>query len=216
MASRYGWPVALSLVALATVSTPAVPHARQTRPEHLRKADFDIRDTQPAAPSRLTPRASSRGGAPQRDRLNRESGSLRVLEQPGLTLDARSQSSAISRWLASEARRTGPDCRRPRLARPRPRLHHPRHRRPPPAVPAGARRPPGLRFRRWPSTSPRTAACCALRRMPPRVTGAARSRRLPQRRRRSPRGSTVTARPAPRSSYGCRLQARCASRGMSW
>ena len=107
MASRYGWPVALSLVAFATVSTPAVPDARQTRPEHRRKADFDIRDTQPAAPPRLTPRASSRGGAPQRDRLNRESGSLRVLEQSGLTLDARSQSSAISRWLASEARRLG-------------------------------------------------------------------------------------------------------------
>ena len=107
MASRYGWPVALSLVAFATVSTPAVPDARQTRPEHRRKADFDIRDTHPAAPPRLTPRASSRGGAPQRDRLNRDSGSLRVLEQSGLTLDARSQSSAISRWLASEARRLG-------------------------------------------------------------------------------------------------------------
>ena len=107
MASRYGWPVALSLVAFAMVSTPAVPDARQTIPEHRRKADFDIRDTHPAAPPRLTPRASSRGGAPQRDRLNRDSGSLRVLEQAGLTLDARSQSSAISRWLASEARRLG-------------------------------------------------------------------------------------------------------------
>ena len=107
MASRYGWPVALSLVAFATVSTPAVPDARQTLPEHRRKADFDIRDTHPAAPPRLTPRASSRGGAPQRDRLNRDSGSLRVLEPSGLTLDARSQSSAISRWLASEARRLG-------------------------------------------------------------------------------------------------------------
>jgi subtilase family serine protease len=107
MASRYGWPIVLSLVAFATVSTPAVPGARQTRPEHLRKADFDIRDTQPAAPSRLTPRASSRGGAPQRDRLNRESGSLRVLEQSGLTIDPRSQSFAISRWLASEAQRLG-------------------------------------------------------------------------------------------------------------
>ena len=108
MASRYAWPVALSLVAFATVSTPALPDAaRQARPESRRKADFDVRDTQPAAASRLPPRASSRDGAPHRERLNRDSGSLRVLEQPGLTVNARSQSSAIARWLASESGRLG-------------------------------------------------------------------------------------------------------------
>ena len=107
MATRYGWPLALSLVALATVSMPAVPDARQARPEQLRRADFDIRDSQPAAPSRVAPRGSSRQGARERERLNRESGSLRVLEQSGLRLDAGTHPSAISRWLASEAGRLG-------------------------------------------------------------------------------------------------------------
>jgi subtilase family serine protease len=86
---------------------PAVPGARQTRPESGRQADFDIRDSQPAAPSRLAPRGTARRGAPARERLNRESGSVRVLEQSGLTLDASSHPAAISRWLASEARRLG-------------------------------------------------------------------------------------------------------------
>jgi hypothetical protein len=43
----------------------------------------------------------------ERERLNRDSGSLRVLEQPGLRLDARAHPAAISRWLASEASRLG-------------------------------------------------------------------------------------------------------------
>ena len=106
MASRYGWPLALSLVAIATVSMPAAPGARQARQEQ-RKADFDIRDSQAAAPSRFAPRGASRQGVPPRERLNRDSGSLRVLEHSGLRLDARTEPAAVSRWLASEAGRLG-------------------------------------------------------------------------------------------------------------
>ena len=44
MGSRLGGSVSLPLFALPTTSFPAVPDARQTRPEHRRRADFDIRD----------------------------------------------------------------------------------------------------------------------------------------------------------------------------
>ena len=215
MASRYGWPVALSLVAFATVSTPAVPDARQTIPEHRRKADFDIRDTHPAAPPRLTPRASSRGGAPQRDRLNRDSGSLRVLEQSGLTLDARSQSSAISRWLASEARRLGlsaGDLGSLALVRDyTTRATGVRH----------------LLFRQVLDGHPVFDSAVAIH-----VAANGRVLRITSNatpgdgRNAIPTLAAATAAlaagqhgdgtPAPRSSHGCRLQARCASRGMSW
>ena len=48
MASRYGWPIALSLAAVATVSIPARPNARQVRAEHRRAPGLDIRDNGPA------------------------------------------------------------------------------------------------------------------------------------------------------------------------
>jgi hypothetical protein len=105
MGSRYGWPIALSLAAVAAVSIPARPNAaRQTRQEQRRTPDFDIRDTLPAAAPRGRPAARS---ADQRERVDRDSGSVRVLDRPGLAVDARSESLVIARWLASEAAALG-------------------------------------------------------------------------------------------------------------
>ena len=56
MATRYGWPVALTLVAGALISVPAAPRAaRQSAQSADSRADFDVRDALPPA----APRAST-------------------------------------------------------------------------------------------------------------------------------------------------------------
>jgi hypothetical protein len=67
MASRYGWSIALSLVAVATVSIPARPGVRLGRAEHRRPPDVDIRGNGP----------------------------VRALDRPGLTGSARAVSSTV-------------------------------------------------------------------------------------------------------------------------
>ena len=87
MATRYGWPVALTLIAGALISVPAAPRAAQQRPQSSDpRADFDIRDSRPPAAPRpsAVDRQSSPG--PNRVRVNRETGSLRIVESPDVAI----------------------------------------------------------------------------------------------------------------------------------
>jgi hypothetical protein len=108
MAPRYGWPVVLTIAALAVMSIPAAPRAaRQAPPERQRLPDFDIRDNQPAATARLQSSPTPRGAERRRERLNRESGSLKVLDHPDMSVDARGHWSTVGRRLAADAARLG-------------------------------------------------------------------------------------------------------------
>jgi subtilase family serine protease len=108
MAPRYGWPVALTIAALAVMSIPAVPRAaRQAPAERRRLPDFDIRDSQPAAGARVHSEATPQGFERRRDRLNRDSGSLRVLDRPDLSVDAKGDWRGVGRRLAAGAARLG-------------------------------------------------------------------------------------------------------------
>ena len=116
MASRYGWPVALSLVAFATVSTPAVPDAARRPPGVVAArpiSTFATRSPPRAAAdaARIVSRRRS-----QRERLNRDSGSLRVLEQPGLD-GRRPQPVVRDRPMARVGSRTPGADSRPTSAR---------------------------------------------------------------------------------------------------
>lgn len=96
MATRFGWPVALTLIAASLISLPATPRAaRQGAPAADREQDFDVRDTRPA----MAPRAASQAGGPgsQRLRSNRESGTVRTLD----SIDTPFQPGASGRIAAS-------------------------------------------------------------------------------------------------------------------
>ena len=107
----------------------------------------------------------------------------------------RSQSSAIARWLASESGRLGLAAADLGSLVARARLHHPRDRRPPPALPAGGRRHPGVRFRDRDPRRRERPRPAQSRRTPRRVTGAAPSRRLRAATAALAAGQQPTARP---------------------
>ena len=63
MVTRFGWPVALTLVAGALISVPAAPRAARQRAQPTdSRADFDVRDALPPAAPR--PSAVNRQAGP--------------------------------------------------------------------------------------------------------------------------------------------------------
>jgi subtilase family serine protease len=106
-----GVRLSAALVAAALISLPAAPGAvrQDGRPES--RPDFDIRDGRPAAPVRETgelPAGTTRGARAQRTiRLVRETGAVRVLDDPGLSAPRAAAPNAIRALLVSNARRLG-------------------------------------------------------------------------------------------------------------
>ena len=105
-----GVRLSLALVATALIGMPVAPTAAPQAPMQRSHSDFDIRDGRPAAPRRATaddgrPGAQSRRERPTR--VNRESGSVRVLDHPGLTAARTSPNAAIRALLAANAPRLG-------------------------------------------------------------------------------------------------------------
>ena len=87
MATRYGWPAALTLIAGALLSVPTAPRAAGQRAQSRdSRADFDVRDARPPAAPRPSAVNRQSGPGPNRARVNRETGTLRILEAPDVTL----------------------------------------------------------------------------------------------------------------------------------
>ena len=180
------------------------PHAgpRRTAPA----ADFDIRDNPPAAP-RLPHRGTDvDGGGPlRRERVNRDSGSLRVLDRPEPGRQrARSsgRSSAAGSRPQPRSRAESARSRLPRLVRD---YTTPRHRHPPPAVPAGGRRASCLRFRHRAFISHPNGRVLRVTSKPRRQKGGTPPR-WSSSRCAAPRGSTLSGHarpPAARLAAGC-------------
>ena len=103
MATRYGWPAFLTLLALALVSVPAQPISARQAPG---AADFDIRDIRPPASPRPAG-ARTVGASPGRLRVNRESGTLRVVDAPGLSIAAAADATTIRELLGQNAHLLG-------------------------------------------------------------------------------------------------------------
>ena len=104
----------LALLAAVLIGAPAAPTAAPgqtqpaSRPDSL--PDFDIRDERPAAPALAVAGADQnvqRASQPRRSRLNRESGSVRVLAQPGLAVARGATNASVRAWLANNAARLG-------------------------------------------------------------------------------------------------------------
>jgi subtilase family serine protease len=108
MSSRFGWPVVLTIVAASGISMPAAPQAaRQTAIIDARPPDFDIRDTLPAEAPRVSAAAAGAGvRTARRPRVNRDTGTARVLDNPAVTVPAGS-GAAIAGWLPAEAAHLG-------------------------------------------------------------------------------------------------------------
>src|SRR5687768_16360591 len=101
----------LALIGTALVGLPETPAAApQSRPRESRP-DFDIHDTRPAAGRRATDDDATRdlqgAGRQARVRVNRDSGSVRVLHHPGLTTPRTSSAAPIRGLLAANSRRFG-------------------------------------------------------------------------------------------------------------
>ena len=108
MASRVRWPVVLTVLTLSAISMPALPHAApQAVAAETRPPDFDIRDTMPAAAARVATaqnRAGTRAARPAR--VNRDSGTARVLDNPAITAPE-TTAAGIARWLSIDAAHLG-------------------------------------------------------------------------------------------------------------
>lgn len=104
--------LALGLLAAALIGLPVAPSAAPQTGGQGSRPDFDIRDGRPAVPARATvdDAARDRGqgtGRERRRRLNRESGSVRVLEDVGLSAPRNSPNAAIRALLVVNASRLG-------------------------------------------------------------------------------------------------------------
>ena len=108
-----GTRLCVAVLAAGLISVPgsqiAVTQSRGAQPH----PDFDIRDRRAAVSPRVTAEPSARGAAAERRRLrfNRESGSVRMLDNPGLAISTVSGAPAIRGLLVSNARRLGLDPR---------------------------------------------------------------------------------------------------------
>jgi subtilase family serine protease len=105
----------LPLLTAALIGLPTSPTATQQSGSRGRQrvhADFDIRDARPDAAERVVagdeaqPRAKGRQLA-RRARRNRESGTIRVLDRPGIRIPSRSGSASIRALLSAHAQRFG-------------------------------------------------------------------------------------------------------------
>ena len=99
----------LALVGTALVGLPVRPAAAPQAASRGARSDFDIRDTRPAANRRATEGDATRGAQAKeaRIRVDRDSGSVRVLHRPGLSTARTSSDAAIRALLAANARRFG-------------------------------------------------------------------------------------------------------------
>jgi subtilase family serine protease len=104
--------VALASLAAAVIVLRAAPTGTPQNPGQGQgsQADFDIRDNRPdvserASEDTATPPRQTRGVS--RKRLNRESGSRRLLDRPGLAAARGSANASIRALLAANARRLG-------------------------------------------------------------------------------------------------------------
>src|SRR5688572_19448883 len=87
MATRYGRPLALALVAGSLISVPATPRAARQRTQAAdNRADFDVRDARPPAAPRVSTTSRVTADGPPRARVNRETGTLRTLEAPEIPI----------------------------------------------------------------------------------------------------------------------------------
>jgi subtilase family serine protease len=101
----------LALIGTALIGLPVTPAAAPQVDARASRPDFDIRDTRPAAVRRATDEDASRGlqvtSEQSRVRINRDSGTVRVLHHPSLTTARTSSHSAIRALLAAHARQFG-------------------------------------------------------------------------------------------------------------
>ena len=106
MSNRFRWPVALTIMAASVISIPAVPRAARQPPVVSTQPDFDIRDTLPPAMVRALPETGAAARRSRRSRVNRDSGTLRVLDD--LAAPAPNTSgAALARWLSTQAAHLG-------------------------------------------------------------------------------------------------------------
>lgn len=100
----------LALVGTALIGLPATPAAAPQGGAGQSRPDFDIRDTRPPAKRRAaaddrTPRGQGAGS--DRVRVDRDSGSVKVLHRPGLNTARTSSHASIRALLAANAQRFG-------------------------------------------------------------------------------------------------------------
>ena len=107
MATRYGWPVALTLIAGALISVPAAPRATGQGAPAPSSRDFDVRDGRPPASPRVQAVDRVAGAGPHRSRVNRESGTVRTLEAPDVSLRQDGPGRSFAAGLGSLAPRLG-------------------------------------------------------------------------------------------------------------
>ena len=97
----------VAFTAAALISVPAIPTAVSQSGGSARP-DFDIREGRPAVAPRVTPEQRLPQDAGTRPlRFNRESGTVRVLDEPALAAAPRSGAGALRALLVSNARRLG-------------------------------------------------------------------------------------------------------------
>jgi subtilase family serine protease len=101
----------LALIGTALIGLPVAPAAAPQAIPDGRRPDFDIRETRPAVQRRTANDDAIRGAATApgqaRVRVNRESGTVRVLHRPGLTTPRTSSQASIRALLAANAQRLG-------------------------------------------------------------------------------------------------------------
>ena len=87
MATRYGWPVALTLITGVLISVPAAPRAARQRAQSSdSRPDFDVRETRPPAAPRPSAVSRQPVPGPNRARVNRDTGTIRVVESPDVAI----------------------------------------------------------------------------------------------------------------------------------
>lgn len=101
-----GSRLAIVLIAAAVVASPAARTAPAQSPAGQPRPDFDIRDGRPAVPALVAAEPQAAGA---RHRVNRESGSVRVLDEPGITAPRSGTAAAIRALLTRNAGRLGLD-----------------------------------------------------------------------------------------------------------
>ena len=106
-----GSRLCVALLAAGLVSVPGarIANTQSRAPES--RPDFDIRDSRAAAPPRVSPDTSDPPTADRRGlRLNRDSGTVRVLAAPGLSIRQGAGAAQLRGLLASSAHQLGLDA----------------------------------------------------------------------------------------------------------
>jgi subtilase family serine protease len=106
-----GTRLCVAVLAAGLISVPgsqiAISQSRGTQP----RPDFDIRERREAVPPRLSSEPGARGDERRGMRFNRDSGSARLLDRPGLSIRGAATPASVRALLVSNARRFGLDPR---------------------------------------------------------------------------------------------------------